>query len=270
MIAALASLLRSRKSSLARRSPARNRAVGSLFRRRAANAPLLCGTLLLAAACDEKPAEPAVTAEKGPASPKPASTAKPAAGNPHGMPGKLGGAGSKAPAAARKELLAWEAPAGLKQVPPKNSFRRASYEVPPGPKETAVGILNVFAFGGDVDSNVERWKGQFQNLDASSVKRTDREVNGLKQTILEIPKGDYNGGMSPEEGGKEYGMLAALIPLQEGPLYIFKMTGPAGGVAAAKDAFMAMMDSVHRSDSAPAAGAAKAAAAEKKKEPAGH
>lgn len=154
---------------------------------------------------------------------------------------------AKRPRAA--DLVSWDDPAGLKKIKPKNSFRRASYEVAPGQGESKLGILNVFAFGGDVDSNVKRWKEQFSDLDAKSVQRTDRTVNGLKQTILEIPKGKYSGGMAPEEGGENYGMLAALIPVKSPKggkevLYIFKLTGPSGGVAAAKASFQAMLDSI--------------------------
>lgn len=201
----------------------------------------MTAAMLLASGCEEtknskKPAK-AATKISAPSSKTMPKAAHPARKMPR----------AKAPRPA--DLVSWDAPTGLTKIKPKNSFRRASYEVPPGKGEKVVGILNVFAFGGDVDSNVTRWKGQFDGLDAKAVKRTDREVNGLKQTILEIPKGKYSGGMAPEEGGEDYGMLAALIPVRPkgakaDVLYIFKMTGPSGGVAAAKTAFMATLDSI--------------------------
>lgn len=195
--------------------------------------------LLIASGCEQsKPAEKA-----------PKATAKTVAPASKSMP-KAAHASPRKPRAPRPaDLITWNTPTGLTKIKPKNSFRRESYEVPPGKGEKTLGILNVFAFGGDVDSNVTRWKGQFDGLDAKTVKRTDREVSGLKQTILEVPKGKYSGGMAPEEGGENYGMLAALIPVRPAGakadvLYIFKLTGPSGGVEAAKPAFMKMLDSV--------------------------
>ena len=95
-----------------------------------------------------------------------------------------------------------------------------------------------------MDSNVERWAKQFgKSLD--QVERSNREVNGLKQHVAEIKKGDYSSDMMGAGGKqkKDWAMLAAIVEAPSGS-YFFKLAGPQKTVTAQRDVFFTLLDSV--------------------------
>ena len=146
--------------------------------------------------------------------------------------------------------ITWIDPPGLRRVPPKNAMRKASYEVPHAAKDTEDGELAVFYFGpgqgGGIEQNVDRWVKQFSGVQPSDVKRADREANGLRQHTVEIAHGTFESGMpgmGPSGPKKDYALEGAIVEAPSGA-YFFKMTGPASTVAAAKAAFLQLLDSV--------------------------
>jgi hypothetical protein len=186
----------------------------------------LLGLAALGAGCKkETPKEvspaPAV-ATPAPAAPK----AKPAAA---------------APKVAAKPLQ-WDAPAEWK-VGPKNPFRLATYEIP-GAKGAKGAELSVSIAGGGVDANITRWVGEFSAYDPKTLVRSDRTVNDMQQTILEIPKGTFSGGMQSSTASPNSGLLAAIVVTPAGAEHFFKITGPSATVKAARAPFYKLLDSI--------------------------
>ena len=149
--------------------------------------------------------------------------------------------------------ITWIDPPGLTRVPPKNAMRKASYEVPKVAGDAENGELTVFYFGpgqgGGIEQNVTRWVKQFSDIQPSDIKRADRQANGLREHTVEISSGTFDGGM-PGMGAsgpkKNYALEGAIVEAPSGA-YFFKMTGPAKTVAAARGAFMQLLDSVRAS-----------------------
>jgi hypothetical protein len=174
------------------------------------------------AAKDEKAgAKPAATA----AAPKPAAA-------PSTKP--------KAPPAKRME---WDDPKQWKKIP-ASGMRYMSYQIPPVPGEKEIAELNVFVLGGDIESNIQRWVDEFSNFDPRTLSRSDRVVNDMTQAVVEIPKGKFSGGMGSGEASENFGLLGAIVVTPENSSYFFKLTGPSGTVAAAREPFYQLLDSV--------------------------
>ncbi len=146
--------------------------------------------------------------------------------------------------------ITWLDPPGLKRVAPKSAMRKASYEVPHVATDTEDGDLAVFYFGpgqgGSIDANVDRWVKQFTGVAPGDVKRADREANGLHQHTVEITNGTFDAGsmsMAAATPKKDYALQGAIVEAPSGA-YFFKMTGPAKTIAAARTAFLQLLDSV--------------------------
>lgn len=191
---------------------------------------MVCAIGVASLGCESKTPEPAAGQ---PAAKAAAPAAKP---SPASHPA--------AAARAATRTLEWGDPPGWKRVEPKNSMRIASYEIPAAAGDSEGAELNVFRLGGDVESNVDRWLKQFSGFDAKSVKRTERTVGDVKVALVELPKGNFSGGMGgtgPKEG---YGLLGAIATIDEaGPKYFFKAVGPSKTVAEAAGAFKTLADS---------------------------
>lgn len=200
---------------------------------------ILFSSLLALAACDRNP-----EGSGHPIAPEPAHATSQPATHPATAPaaddarGIAGG-------------LSWRADEPLVYRRPANEMRAAEY----GVREHPEAELTVFHFprteggGGDVQSNIDRWVGQFAQPDgrsSSEAARIDhREVAGLPVTTVDV-SGTFAGGMGMGGAGSHEGwrMLGAIV---EGPdgLVFFKLTGPAAGVGAAADVFEALIASIH-------------------------
>ena len=101
--------------------------------------------------------------------------------------------------------------------------------------------------GGDIDSNVARWRSQFApEKDGSPVKLERREATyGSHKVTLVDAKGTFLSG-APMAAQKTpmpgYALLGAIIESEEGNVFV-KLTGPEKEVAAAKGAFEKMLGS---------------------------
>ncbi len=152
-----------------------------------------------------------------------------------------------APKVAGKPLQ-WDAPAEWK-VGAKNPFRLATYEIP-GAKGEKGAELSVSIAGGGVDANITRWVGEFSAYDPKTLVRSDRTVNDMQQTILEIPKGTFSGGMQSSSASPNSGLLAAIVVTPAGAEHFFKITGPSATVKAARAPFYKLLDSIRLEGSA--------------------
>jgi hypothetical protein len=150
-----------------------------------------------------------------------------------------------------------ESAAGVKWTMPKRwtlaearSMRVATYKVPPAGGDAEGGECGVFFFGsaqgGDVESNIARWVGQFEN--PGKPARSSRTVNGLAVSLVHVT-GNYlapAGPMMQPTGTKgDHALLGAIVAAPQGSVF-FKFTGPRKTVDAAKADFDAMVGSIRK------------------------
>jgi hypothetical protein len=200
------------------------------------------GTL---ASCSRNSAPPAgeetsaAPAEAAPAAAPSAAAAAPAATGP-----QFAAAGVRWASPAR-----WAAETG-------RPMRVVSYAIPAATGDAEGGELGVFFFGsgqgGDVESNLERWYGQFAQADGQPVadaeRREKRTISGLPVTLVEV-SGTYLSSpfpMSPEKTPKQgFRMLGAIVEAPEGNVF-FKLTAPDATAKAAAPEFEALLGSLTR------------------------
>ncbi len=209
--------------------------------------PFVVVSLLSLAACDRNPAGsghpvPSTPAHATPqpaaqgASPTHEPAAPPADGEERGIAGGL----------------SWRADEPLVYRRPSNPMRAAEY----GVRDSADAELTVFHFpsgeggGGDVQSNITRWVGQFTQPDgrpsAEVAQIAHREVNGMRVTTVDVT-GTFAGRMGMGAGGaprESWRMLGAIVEGPEGHVF-FKLIGPEAGVGDAADAFEGLVASIH-------------------------
>jgi len=198
--------------------------------------PLLSAiTLVFVTACS-RPTEPAGSAAAA------ASRAAAAAAAPS--------ASGATPTAPVMHDLSWTEPPGWQKVPSSSPMRKATYKIPAASKDPEDGEMAVFYFrgeGGSTEANIQRWITQFPDSKPSDVKRTQRMVSAMSQTVVEV-EGTYSSGMpgasaSPKTG---YRLIGAVVETPNGP-YFFKLTGPKNTVEGARGTFLTMLDGVKSS-----------------------
>lgn len=142
--------------------------------------------------------------------------------------------------------LTWTAEPPFVYRRPENDLRSVEYAVRGYPDAT----LGVFHFGaeegggGSVDDNVERWVGQFEEPHDRRVE--PREVGDLRMTIVDV-SGTFVGRMGmggPAAPREDWRLLGAIVQGPRG-LVFFKLIGPDDAIAAAEDAFEALVESIH-------------------------
>jgi hypothetical protein len=132
-------------------------------------------------------------------------------------------------------------------------MRKATYKVPAAPKDPEEGEVAVFYFrgeGGSTEANIQRWINQFSDAKPADTKRSQRTVNGMSQTIVEV-EGTYSSGMpggppSAATPKPQFRLIGAVVETPAGP-YFFKLTGPKKTVEAARGTFFTLLDSVKSS-----------------------
>jgi hypothetical protein len=133
----------------------------------------------------------------------------------------------------------FQVPTAWEDVPPKSGFLIAEFRIP-GPGGPA--RLTLSTAGGDVPSNVDRWKGQFVRSSNDPSPRESRlDVGGKEATLVEL-FGSFQdtfggGGAQPDSA-----LLGVVIPLKE-TNYFIKLTGPRATVTEARDAFLKFAES---------------------------
>jgi hypothetical protein len=142
-------------------------------------------------------------------------------------------------------------PASWKQVElteqQKNFGRVAQFTIPKAKDEKHDAEMIVFNFGsgggGDVKSNVDRWKGQFTAPEGKKVesKSEEMKVGETPVTYVDV-KGTYKYKKRPfdanekEELRPDYRLIGVIFESKNGP-YFIRLIGPAKTVAENKKAF---------------------------------
>ena len=149
--------------------------------------------------------------------------------------------------------LSWTSPEGWIPETPSSSMRRAQYRVP-GPGGD--GELVVFYFGpgqgGDAMANAVRWANQFAQPDGRAPReamKTEQIRVGDVPVLLTEVTGTYSGGMTMmggESANLENHMLLGAIAQGGDANWFFKLTGPEATLAAQREAFRGMIESLRR------------------------
>ncbi|HWO12560.1 MAG TPA: hypothetical protein VNN80_23850, partial [Polyangiaceae bacterium] len=85
---------------------------------------------------------------------------------------------------------------------------------------------------------------EFSKFDPKSLSRTDRVVNDMSESVVEIANGTYSGGMGSDSASENFALLGGIVVTPEDAKYFFKLTGPSATVKAARAAFYGLLDSV--------------------------
>jgi len=145
-------------------------------------------------------------------------------------------------------------PEGWRQSTPSSSMRVAEYVLPGEGYKAVDAGLAVFYFGrnqgGGLEANIERWYGQFTQPDGGSTKerasRSEKEVNGMPVTLVDI-RGTFNSGGMGMGGGQKaqegYRMLGAIVQSPAGSFF-FKLTGPENTVEGWAASFDQYLESI--------------------------
>lgn len=142
--------------------------------------------------------------------------------------------GAAADGAARPAGLRWTTPAGWKELA-GNGMRAATFVLPKGPGKAEVTVV---ALPGDVGgelANVNRWRGQlalppFAEDQLAGARTSVRSGAG---TVLVY---DFTG-----TGEKKTRLVAGMIQVS-GTMWFFKLMGDEKDVAAAKPAFLKLVE----------------------------
>jgi len=143
--------------------------------------------------------------------------------------------------------VVWSYPSKWTKAGPR-AMRVVTYTIAPAQGDAEGGECAVSFFpsgaGGDIESNIQRWSGQFENAPAPMKK--EEEVNGLKVAKVVI-SGNYlapAGPMMESQGKKEnFRLFGAIVEAPEGKVF-FKFTGPAKTVEGAGAEFDALIGSI--------------------------
>jgi hypothetical protein len=135
-------------------------------------------------------------------------------------------------------------PAGWERKQPGSEFVSAEFLLPRADGDGEDGRLTISTAGGSVESNLDRWKGQFEPPpQAASPEEVD--VAGLKVTVVDY-SGEFNdqrGPFAPGVKRPNYRMIGAVIPAR-GQLHFIKATGPQNTIAKHAEAIREFIHSV--------------------------
>ena len=128
--------------------------------------------------------------------------------------------------------LTFDAPASWKSSPPSGTMRRAELKVQPIAGDDFPGELVVFAFPGGVgpvQTNLDRWKGQFKGKDGNSPKVETKKVKGQNIDVTRAEtSGHYHPAQFPgrSEPDRDDARLLGAIVVTDQVTYVIKMVGP--------------------------------------------
>jgi hypothetical protein len=190
--------------------------------------------------CDKKP-EPTTTTPAAPGSVAPGGAAMPNAQQKAQHGAKPGSQPASKPAS---QAVSWTKPEAWKDGGQK-PMRIATFKVAAAEGDSAEAEVSISRAMGSVDANVTRWRGQFK--DSPEAKVVEKEVAGIKATLVEI-EGTWmagggrpmGGGGAPQDGWK---MVVAMVHT-EGSAHFFKLWGPKKTVDGARGDFDGLLGSI--------------------------
>lgn len=125
---------------------------------------------------------------------------------------------------------------------PLSQFQRgilsAKYSMPDAGNDVT---LTLSRASGGLDSNLDRWRGQF-SLSREEIRK-DIAVANTTGTLIDL-QGEFSPGFGKEANG-EWRMLGIVVPLPQ-QSYFMKLTGPVDQVADVEEEFLSFAKSAAR------------------------
>ena len=155
------------------------------------------------------------------------------------VPGAAGSSAKTEPYEASVGGFKFMVPADWHEQPPKSQFVLGEFSLT---GEGGPARLTLSSAGGDLDSNIERWQGQFRRgPNDPEPRQSEITFDGQKGTLVEL-FGTYTDMLNANNPGKNWRMLGVAVPI--GPTNFFvKLTGPQSTVTAQREAFVKFVES---------------------------
>jgi len=143
------------------------------------------------------------------------------------------------------------APANWTKKEPTSRIVEVEFAVPPAKGDEAPGRMTAMGAGGSVESNIDRWVGQFAGeggaaakpkRDKATVSGTDIEFVDLSGTYKDSPGGPFAGGKTINR--ENYRMLGAIIQTKDRGNYFLKLYGPKATIDENEKGFQDMVKSL--------------------------
>ena len=147
--------------------------------------------------------------------------------------------------------LALTAPAGWTKKEPASRIVEVEFAIPAAKGDESPGRLTAMGAGGSVESNIDRWVGQFvgpggaapkPQRDKSNVGGCDVEIVDLSGTYKDTPGGPFAGGKTVMRDN--YRMLGAIIQTKDRGNYLLKLYGPKATIDENEKGFQEMVKSL--------------------------
>ncbi len=131
-------------------------------------------------------------------------------------------------------------PESWKTVKPQSQMIVHEFRAPAeGEKSARVTIMG--ATGG-IETNVNRWIGQFEGAKKEDAKIEVKEIEKTKVHIVQL-EGTFKGMMAPGAPKlPDHAMIGIILELKDGTTEFIKITGPKEIVAKEKDGIMKMLE----------------------------
>lgn len=143
--------------------------------------------------------------------------------------------------------VTWDAPSRWGRAQ-GNPMRLATYSIAPAAGDAEGAECAVYYFGpgqgGDVQTNVDRWIGEFEN--PGKPERVSRTVDGMPVSTVRV-RGNHlaHAGMGDDALRTHYELYAAIVEGPQGSLF-FKLLGPLRTVNGAAADFDRMLGSLRK------------------------
>jgi hypothetical protein len=147
--------------------------------------------------------------------------------------------------------LSLTAPNNWTKKEPASRIVEAEFAIPPAKGDETPGRLTAMGAGGSVESNIERWVGQFvgpagaapkPQRDKTTVSGAEVEIVDLSGTYKDSPGGPFAGGKTIMR--ENYRMLGAIIQTKDKGNYFLKLYGPKATIDANANSFHEMVKSL--------------------------
>jgi hypothetical protein len=143
------------------------------------------------------------------------------------------------------------APASWTKKEPASRIVEVEFAIPPSGGDQSPGRLTAMGAGGSVESNIDRWVGQFAGeggaaakakRDKTTVSGTEIEIVDLAGTYKDSPGGPFAGGKTVMRDN--YRMLGAIIQTKDRGNYFLKLYGPKATIDEHEKGFQEMVKSL--------------------------
>ena len=150
--------------------------------------------------------------------------------------------------------LTFEAPANWKKVPPKVNFIHADFTIPKTEGDVRDGRISFSHVGGSTEANLDRWIGQFKNVDPDDekqVEKTTKKIDGQTVHFVRI-SGTFldsaGGPFGPKTERENYLLIGAAVESEDGTNVYIKAYGPEKTMIANKKAIGELFEGMKATD----------------------